>query len=338
MSTFKVMTWNVENLFRPPLSAAVEMQQRYREKLQLLAVIISRQAPDIVCLQEIGGEDALLDLQQALGGLYGHRAASQMPGNRGIRVAFLSQQPIVQAQDVVDFPPGPALRITELSSSGETPPITRMGRGALHIEIAQAPLNIHLIGLHLKSKLLSFPRASDSSFTPRDETERAQVAGLALRRRTAEAVTLRLYANQLLTANQQTQLLLLGDFNDVPEAQTSLLFNGPPGSEIEGANDSNLGFHRSDKGDDVRLFNLSPLIALERRYSRIYRQRRELLDQIMVSEELLPLVQGRRRLPRVDSWVDFAGQLASIEDNPAGRISAIAPDHAPVVAEFERSS
>ena len=149
--------------------------------------------------------------------------------------------------------------------------------------------------------------------------------------RLAEVVTLRLRANEYLEGNDGDRLIVLGDFNDVPEAQTSLILNGPPGSEI-----GTGGFNIKDKGDDVRMFNLGGAIPEARRYSRISFGRRELIDQIFVSEELLPFGQdGKRRLPTVDSHVDFAGQLASIGDNPGDRAAAVAPDHAPVTAKFD---
>ena len=120
-----------------------------------------------------------------------------------------------------------------------------MGPGALRIRVTKEGLTVYLITAHLKSKLLSFPRfGGQTSFAPRDEEERAQVAGLALERRTAEAVTLRIRANELLEGNATatlTTLIVLGDFNDVPEAQTSLILNGPPGSEI-----GTESFHRRD--------------------------------------------------------------------------------------------
>ncbi len=61
----------------------------------------------------------------------------------------------------------------------------------------------------------------------------------------------------------------------------------------------------------------------------------ELLDQILVSEELLPEdAHGRRRLPdRVDTFPQFSG-TPSIGDDPGERAAAEAPDHAPVMAEF----
>jgi endonuclease/exonuclease/phosphatase family metal-dependent hydrolase len=332
MPAFKVMTWNVENLFRPAPGAPQPEQQRFQQKLTLLANVINALAPDVVALQEVGGSEPLAALQQELGAGFPHLAISIFPDQRGIRVAFLSRHPLQgQPIDLVDFPPGPALTIHDLKGTGDTPLITGMSRGALHIRVAKQNLTLDLITAHLKSKLLTFPRPGGSSFTPRDENERAQVGGIALLKRTAEAVTLRIRSNGLLEGNPQTPLVLLGDFNDVPEAQTSLLLAGPPGSEI-----GTSGFDRRDQGDDARLFNLAPQIPEERRFSRIHRGRRELIDHIYASEELLPFgADNRRRLPVVDSHIDFRDQLPSVGENPNERAEEIAPDHAPVTAVFE---
>ena len=81
---FKVMTWNVENLFRVgqpsgPATAAV-----YDNKLQGLAKAINEQAPDALAVQEIGDPAALDDLVALLNG---ERHVSAHPDGRGIRVA-----------------------------------------------------------------------------------------------------------------------------------------------------------------------------------------------------------------------------------------------------------
>jgi exonuclease III len=91
MTVFKAMTWNVENLFRPDVAATQVEQQRYQQKLSLLASVVNQQDPDVVALQEVGGEEPLYDLQEALGQGYSHRAISAFPDTRGIRVAFLSK-------------------------------------------------------------------------------------------------------------------------------------------------------------------------------------------------------------------------------------------------------
>src|SRR5215208_5268486 len=331
MTNFKAMTWNVENLFRPEPDAGEELKQRYQRKLELLADVIQRLDPDVVALQEIGGEhgeEPLDDLQEALGGTHPHRVLSAFRDGRNIQVAFLSKHTVDEREDVVDFPEGPALDIHDLDEAGNPKPIERMGRGALRVRVTKDNLTVDLITAHLKSKLLTFP---GGRFTPRNEEERAQVAGIALMRRMAEAVTLRIRANGLLGSDESVPLLVLGDLNDVPEAQTSLIFTGPPGSEI-----GTPGFGQPDRGDDVRLFNLAPCIPLERRYSRIERGRPELIDQILASVELFPTGDdGERRLPEADSHVDFRDRLPSVGDDPGERAADLAPDHAPVTARFE---
>lgn len=85
-------------------------------------------------------------------------------------------------------------------------------------------------------------------------------------------------------------------------------------------------------------FNLAPLIPEDRRFSRVHRGRGELLDQIFASEELFPAVDNHRRTPTVKSLVDFRENnalIASVTDNPGERVGEAAPDHAPVVAQFE---
>jgi endonuclease/exonuclease/phosphatase family metal-dependent hydrolase len=330
MSRIKIMTWNVENLFKPDAAAELPEQQRFDQKCALLARVINDNDPDIVALQEIGGEEPLHSLQQSLAGNFAHAVISLFPDRRGIRVAFLTKQAITERSDMVDFPPGPALGIFDLNAAGEAIPVTRMSRGALRICLTVDGLKLDVITTHLKSKLLTFPRSGGTSFSPRDETERTQVAGIALHKRTAEAVTLRQHANLLLESAERIPLILLGDMNDVPHAQTSLILCGPPGSEI-----GTRGFDMSDQGDATRLFNVAPLLPADRNYSRRYHGRNELLDQIFASEEFFPVgSDNKRKTPNVDSLVDFQTQLASIGDDPTLRSGEIAPDHAPVVADF----
>ena len=336
MPTLKVMTWNIENLFVPSqgnLSAAAfqQKQQNYQNKLRLIAGIILQQDPDIIGFQEVGSLEAFQDLQNALQGTYPQSALSNHPDRRGIRNGFLAKNQLENTSDIVIFPNGAALNISRYNSNGNIVPVTQMGRGAVYTRMRKSGQRFHFMVAHLKSKLISYPRPGGSSFTPRDEEERSQEAGIALHRRAAESVTLRLHINNLLVNNNTRPFILLGDFNDVPQAQTSLLLTGPEGSAI-----GTRGFNRDDAGDDSRLFNLAPLMTNGRDYSRIHNGVPELLDQIFASIELFPRdqVTNQRQLPTVDSIVDFSGNLPSISDNPNVRLDEIAPDHAPVVATF----
>lgn len=330
--TIKVMTWNVENLFVPARDAASEVKELFERKLVFLAATITRLDPDLVALQELGGEAALQALQDGLAGGYAERRISAFPDQRGIAVGFLSRLPIEASEDFVDLPPGPALQLEELDGDGQAQPVHRMSRGALRVRVTKAGFSTDVITAHLKSKLLSFPRPGGrTSFAPRDEDERAQVAGTALRRRAAEAVTLRMRVTSLLGQATRAPLVLLGDLNDVADAATTQILLGPPGSELDTG-----GFDRQDAGDVQRLFNLAPAIPEARRFSRVYHGGGELIDQILASQEFFPRGDdGHRKLPiEVDSHVDVAGGLRSIADEPTAEAGQLAPDHAPVTATF----
>jgi endonuclease/exonuclease/phosphatase family metal-dependent hydrolase len=330
MITFKVMTWNLENLYRSGNPYGPKKPEDYETKLSSLAAVILKLDPDVLAAQEVGQPDAFHDLADRLLGRYPVEMLSTHPDPRGIRVGFLSKLPVEEREDIVDFPQGGMTNIPGIDSKGNPTVVTRFGRGILRIRLSPAPgMPVHLIAAHLKSKLLSFPSPSGQPrFIPKNESERAQVAGLALLKRTAEAVGLRVIASRILEGNAQEALIVLGDLNDVPSAATTQILNGPGGSEI-----GSLGFIHPDKYDDTRLFNLAPRIPKIRRYSRVDQGNPELIDHIFVSQELLP---GQpRRLPVVDSHVNEWGSLPSISVNPSARQGKPGSDHAPVTAVFK---
>ena len=115
-------------------------------------------------------------------------------------------------------------------------------------------------------------------------------------------------------------VVVLGDLNDEPQAATTQILLGPPGSELGTA-----GFDRPDHGDQMRLWNLAPKLPEGRQFTRRFRGRGELIDHILVSHILANAL--------VD--VDTADvTLPSITENPAERRDAPGSDHAPVVARF----
>jgi endonuclease/exonuclease/phosphatase family metal-dependent hydrolase len=328
MTAFKVMTWNIENLFGVGAAAGPDTQAQFQQKLQSLASMILALDPDVLAVQEVGDPAALADLVALLNGRYPNSRLSTHPDPRGIRVGFLSKQAIEAAEEILAFPPAGLPSVPGIDDHGNLVAVTNFGRGALRVQVSPKPgFPVNLITAHLKSKLLTYPSAGHGPrFSPHDENERARVGGLALLKRTGEAVALRAKANEQLDGNAQTALIVLGDLNDGVEAATTQILHGPSGSEI-----GTPGFKRPDQGDDTRLFNLAPLIPADRRYSRIQNGTKELIDHILVSQELLP---GQpRRVPVVDSQVD--NPLPSVGNDPNARRGAPGSDHAPVIATFD---
>lgn len=332
MTKFKVATWNLENLYLPGSSSGPPTDALYQAKLDSLAAVILELDPDVLAVQEVGHQEALTDLLARLQNRYHHTRLSAHPDPRGIRVGFISKLELHDSLDFVAFPEEGLASVPGIDSKGNPIAVSRMGRGALLVAVHPKPgVAVHLVTAHLKSKLLTYPsRSGRARFSPQDEDERAWVAGMALMKRTAEAVTLRVKANALLAENDCRALIVLGDLNDVVDAATTQILKGPGGSEIN----NKRAFNRADQGDDTRLWNLAHLIPAARRYSRKYKGTGELIDHIFVSQELLP---GKpRRLPVVDSHVDAIGDgLPAVDDHPGARLGEAGSDHAPIMAVFE---
>jgi len=318
------MTWNVENLFDVGAEAGPDTQAQLAAKLKSLAAVIDEQEPHVVAVQEIGSEAALAKLQAELDLPMPHRALAA-PDDRGIRVGFISRRVLHDALEVRMFPDG-LLPI----QVGDDPPgadgprtMSQMGRPALQVTVRANNRDVHIVCAHMKSKLLTFP---GGSFTPADEDQRARFAAYALYRRASEATTLRSHLDGVLAGDgRDTAVILAGDMNDEVKAATTLILNGPPGSEIGSA-----GFDQDDQGDGDRMWNLAPLIPEERRFSRLYRGRMELIDHVFVSHFLVT----ETRTTDVTTVVAAPG-MPSIEDNPTARVGEPGSDHAAVVATFE---
>jgi endonuclease/exonuclease/phosphatase family metal-dependent hydrolase len=302
--------------------------REYRAKLASLASAVRNLAPDVIALQEVGGPEALADLQAARDGGFPYAALSKRPDRRGIRVALLSKRELHDPVDVVEFSPNVAFAIHDRRGNA----VTTLRRGALWAKLEIEGMVVHVITAHLKSKLLDYPTPNGgSAFSTNDESLRARTASLALAERTAEAVTLRTLASGILAENPDDALVLLGDLNDVPDAATTQILQGPMGSQ-PGTGE----FDRPDRGDPARLFNLSSFIPIARRYSRINSGVPELIDHILVSERLLPMrADGKRTTPKVNSYPEAQGGIESVSADPHKRKGKAASDHAPVMAELE---
>jgi endonuclease/exonuclease/phosphatase family metal-dependent hydrolase len=309
-----VATWNVENLFRPGSEYGPTSQEVYEEKLAALAEVIGGFAPDVLAVQEIGSSEAMQDLVDRLDGDW-HVALSRFPDRREIRVGFISRLPFADVDDIQAYPS--PLGPVQIDDDGGTSAATN--RGVLRIRVTDGDRAVDLVTCHLKSKLLTFP---DERFTPHDEGERARFAAYALYQRAAEAVTVRALGDRLLDGlGTDRAVVVLGDLNDEPLAGTTQILLGPPGSEI-----GTEGFDRPDQGDPWRLWNLAPLIPEERRFTRIFRGRHELIDHVLVSHALV------RRVTRVDTTSEAP---PSITEFPWQRRDARTSDHRPVFAEFD---
>ena len=104
MTAFKVMTWNVENLYEPGTKYGPDTVEEYQSKLKSLTDLILFLDPDVLAVQEVGSPVAFQDLINAMPGCYPDCRLSTHPDPRGIRVGFLSKYLILGADEIVEFP------------------------------------------------------------------------------------------------------------------------------------------------------------------------------------------------------------------------------------------
>jgi hypothetical protein len=77
MSQFRLMTWNVENLFDVGDDDGPKTQAQFAAKIESLRAVIDAQRPHVLTLQEVGSESALAKLQAALEHKLPHRAVAE---------------------------------------------------------------------------------------------------------------------------------------------------------------------------------------------------------------------------------------------------------------------
>jgi endonuclease/exonuclease/phosphatase family metal-dependent hydrolase len=316
---FVVTTWNVENFG--------SQQPNFAEKLEHLTKRIRAMKSDVIALQEVLDTAALKALAEKLGYKPVEGEPEANP-DHAIRVGFLIRNDTFQGKVVIsDWRLPAGVVVHEAEAGGSVRALPRMPRAALRVTVKHNQHEIVLINAHLKSKLLSFP---GGRFSTDDESLRATVAYFALQRRAAEAKTLRENISALV---KEHSVIMLGDFNDGPEAATTEILYGPAGSQPRGPNDAatpRAPFHLFDAGDEQRLINLAQFVPSEKRWSRKFKGQPELIDHILVSNHFLARSpNGLRRVPEVEIFNDEA---ESIGDEP--RLKGVVPDHAPVTARL----
>lgn len=182
--TFRVATYNVENYLLQPSGTRPAKPEAAKAKVceSILAL-----KPDVLALQEIGGTNALFEIQSVLktNGLDLPNWELITGFDTNIHVAVLSRFPITARH--------PHTNETFLLAGQQF----RVSRGFAEVEIK---VNDHfaftLITAHLKSR------------RPIPEADEADL-------RLEEAIVLRGIIDPLLTASPDLHLVVLGDFNDL---------------------------------------------------------------------------------------------------------------------------
>lgn len=197
--TFRIATYNVENYLDQPTETRRQIKSpaaraKVRESIRAMK-------PDVLALQEMGRESALLELRDALKaeGLEFPHWEHVKGFDTNIHVAVLSRFPIVARRSHTN---------ANFLLAGRR---FFVSRGFAELDIR---VNDHytftLLAAHLKSR------------RPVPEADQAEL-------RLAEARLLRARIEEILTANPKANLVVLGDFNDTYNSPSTKLIVGPRG-------------------------------------------------------------------------------------------------------------
>lgn len=262
--------------------------QQYQQKLDALTPLIQRLQADIIGVQEVWDEQAVIELCQRAG-LQGYHVAIPMASNQanspithgqGAKgtpaVGLVSRFDIIRTQLLTQMPSIAVMQVPDLGEyrSFNRPPLIADVRLPTGQEIT-------VIVAHLKSKRPEFlENAQGEPLEDRDDPlirVRAKLRSLCMR--AAEAAGIRQTVIETLRHNNRP-LILLGDMNDVMQSVTCQLLS-----------ESGEVFYDKSMRDIV-LYDASSVQTRSQwlrdvAYTHIHQGMPEVLDQILVSEQFL---------------------------------------------------
>lgn len=202
--SYNVMNWNREH--RRIDDEWVENALKPEKERKAVAAILNRLHPDILGIQEVGGEEEFIQdfknhlKREGLELPYEVRVQGEDPR---IGLLLLSRFPILSHQGFVD-------EIYELQ--GRT---FRVKRGFLQAQIAiNEKMKLNLLLAHLKSQ------KPESGYQPSQALVRQKESGL-----------LRAHIDDIAHDQPETPLLVMGDMNDTEKSRTLKILTGGRGKK-----------------------------------------------------------------------------------------------------------
>jgi endonuclease/exonuclease/phosphatase family metal-dependent hydrolase len=194
-----VTTWNVQNF--------TDTDPVFADKLNYIAAVLQALDSDVIALQEVFNLNAL----QALASRLGFQQSAAAPDSRGIRVAFLTRvAPAAAPVPITQFGLPPGVVVSEFGPGGAVQTVAQFPRPALKVTVMHGGAPVDIITTHLK-------RCSRSVETSTSMRRCAHTALFALN----GAQPRRMASKPCQCPLRPTDVIVLGDLNDGPEAATT---------------------------------------------------------------------------------------------------------------------
>jgi endonuclease/exonuclease/phosphatase family metal-dependent hydrolase len=287
--SFRVLSQNLNRLFDDiddGNNEKVLSHAKFRERVKTTAEKIGYQfdLPEIIALQEVENENLLDAISLEISHHHGLRYQTVLiPGQdiSGINIGYLVH---------------PSLSINEVAQLFRD---TRQGynhhplfsRPPLYIEVCRHQQCLSVVNLHLRSM-----RGIDS-----------QTDGQRVRtKRLQQASTIAAWIDDFQAGNPGSSLMLIGDFNALTPSDRQVDVVGI----IRGDPDNEQTRIRAEDLLEPDLVDLTLQVSKSRRYSYIYRKKKQQLDYMMVNQGFQPSLV-KIGFSRIDyHFSDHAGLIA----------------------------
>lgn len=320
----RLATFNLENL-----DDDVNVQPSLAERIQIMRPQLQRVAADIICLQEInsqisGSSRTLSALDQLLSSTpyagFNRQTTLTVSGKlyEQRNLVTLSRFPIVSTQIIRDSAgPRPSYQMATANPPDSTANPLEWERPMLYTQIdIGSGRTIHLINVHLKSKLASnIPGRKIDNYTWQTVSAWAEGSFISSMKRVGQALQARLLIDKIFDTNGLDSLIVIaGDFNAQADEVSFKAVCGPVEETGNPAHAARLMIPcENNIPDSVR-------------YSLFHLGNGQMLDHIIASRPLIRYFRGAEI--HNEALPDESGAFRQDTKFPES-------DHAPVVAEFD---
>lgn len=322
--SLRIATFNLENLDDGP-----GLEPTLADRIEIMRPQLERIAADILCLQEINSQGAdgartLSALDELLSGTpyagFNRQTTLTTSGQfyDERNIVTLSRFPVVSARNIRDSDgPRPSYQMATANPPDDAANPVVWERPMLYTQIDIGPgLTLHLINLHLKSKLASnIPGRKIDSFTWRTVSAWAEGSFISSMKRLGQALQARLLIDEIFDTHGPGSLIAMaGDFNAQTDEVPIKAVCGPVEETGNPAHAARMMVPCENNIPDST------------RYSLFHLGKGQMLDHIIVSRPLLRYLRDAEI--HNEALPDESGAFRQDTKFPES-------DHAPVVAEFD---
>lgn len=335
----RIATFNVRNLITPGEKIyfgknPVYTEAEYAEKTWWIGQRLIEMNADVIGFQEVWRVEALRDCLREVGledeyDIYGRDA----PDRFAVQVATAVRKGTGRSEAVwhQKFPEDARFlkRRTDHSTYHMDVHIDNFSRPLLELRVKpkrRGAAEVTFFNAHLKSKRPIELDAPEKRKLPRED-EQAIGSALSTVRRSAEAAALRMILNDRMLGNDEP-IVVLGDLNDDYLSVSTTIVTGDPSYKLFEA--SRVGARESKSGD-LGLYSVQMLKQYRSlrniHYTHIFKNRIEVLDHILVSEQFYD-----HSLKRQWAFRDAFYWNDHLDDHGNAHVTT---DHGIVLAEFD---